>query len=383
MSSERSRRETAAGLPGEEGAGAGAPGGRGPSHEGPSQGHSGAGVAPASGARQTQHTVEKRAGPVALQPAACRKGYRLRGGERYERESDGEAVESVLVAYGGSPARFGLFATPVVEGAERRGHVDAAAAGPAEFLYTPAGRRLLGTLGVVDEDFAWPREYELFDANPGEATPRLLGEVAEMVSLVGRTDDDTVVLAHVARVVHDGDVVFAVDARGRPLGDHELLVGEGVDAVYPRPAQAAWGDWFVGVCGDVARVEHEPFSPGVASVAIAHPPSGEALTDPGGRLSVSGRVVETGVEDRPFARLHPRMRATGDFDRLTWAVRRRHPDADPGEWVEAGRGECTHLRLTDQRCGPTTYDVRVSARDASGTTLTSAVRTVTVDLWGC
>jgi hypothetical protein len=355
----------------------------------------------------TGDTIQARAGPVALGAPAKRKGYRLRGGERYVREVGGDAVESVLVAYGGSPAGFGLFATPDVDPPERRGSFRAADLGPAEFCYTAAGRRLLATMGVVDADVSWPSEYEIFDETPGGAMPRMLGRTAEIVTVGGVTDAGTAVLAHVARVVHEGDVVFAVDARGRPLADRDLLLGDSAEAVYPTAALPAWGDWFEGVCEDVARTAHEPFYPGLADVAIAHPSASEAVTGIDGTLAESDRRVETGIDARPYAVVHPRAAAGGEFDRLTWAVRRRPTSAgrklapdgadrtpdgrdtppegpvrDSDAWVDAGRGECTTLRLTDEASGPTEYEIRVTARDERGEALATAVRTLEVDLWG-
>ena len=329
--------------------------------------------------------VDVTAGPVALRESAREKGYRLRGGERYERTVEGLAYESVLVAYGGPPAAFGLLAVPAVALPERPAPQRAPDAGAAAICATAAGRRLLATMGVVRADETWAAEYERFAANRGAAKPRLLGESAEMVSLIGRTEEETVVLAQVSRVVHEGDVVFAVSARGRALDGRDVLLGD-EDAVYPMAAQPSWGDWHVGVCRDVVRAPHGPLCGDGPTVAIEHPVDGEVVTGPAGATQHGGGTVETGIDERPYALVRPRASASRCVDHLEWAYRVTGEAAcgrEPGRWYPMGGGEATRVKLHDCGCGTTTYELRVRAVDEDGAGLATAVTAVGVDLWGC
>ncbi len=339
----------------------------------------GASNAPAAGAGE-EEGAERRAGPVALGDPAGRKGYRLRAGERYRRAVADRPTEAVLVAYEHDRVPVGLFATPAVETPDRRGGLPAEAATAAEFLYTDAGRRLLATMGVLDEDVGWRRSVEVLGGQPGTGPSRLLGGPCDPVRLVGVTTEGTVLLAHVARTVHDGDVVVAVDAREQALAERSQLVGDGPDAVFPQDALPAWGDWFLAVCDDVARADHDADGDGLASVEILHPQPEEVVRD--GVLARSGRAVETGIAERPFAVLSPQARTAGPVDAVTWAVRTVGPDGATGDWVAAGEGACARVRLVDRDWGPTAYELRATARGPEGGSLATARRTVTVDLWG-
>jgi len=196
------------------------------------------GLAGCSGSTSEQRTYE--APWVSLEDGGAPAGLSFETDEEITRTRTEElaslSVEATIVShaatYEGEGSSFlensgaGVLASPVAEAAGQR--LNPLATRPIEDLVdSDLGREFLGRLGV---DRNWQGSPERLRETAGE----MLGAATPVETYRGTTTGGEVVLFNVARVTVEGNVVFAGDARKRPVGSEPEIGPEIVDEAAGR-----------------------------------------------------------------------------------------------------------------------------------------------------
>lgn len=195
----------------------------------------------------------------------------------------------------------------------------------------------------------------------------LLDEEAEMSSMVGVVNEDNAILAHVARVVHEDEVVYAVGARSREWDGSQPLLG-GDEAVYPEARQPDWADIFNTVDRYTLVAVPLPscLSP-VPSVKPAHvlidqPPHNEKIRDAGDGeaelVNTANTVPKQG--DPPSVEIELEANVEGCYDELRWAYDSMIPGCEDHNVRKGngGTGETTTTELYSCGCSGRRYRIR-------------------------
>jgi len=346
-------------------------------------------------ATETDTDAEFAAELVALDEAVSEDGYQLLdGGSVVATTEDDVGYESQWITYDGDP-RYALFATPdlTAEGYEPS---RPARGGAGEFLVTTTGRELLAILIEMDMAIEWTEEPEIFTEQFGDREPVLLETDAEMVTLVGVVNEQHAVLAHVSRVTHGDDVVFAVDVRRRirESSDQPLLGDE--DAVFQASRLSTW--WDVHCRLNLAVEQHDITDWAICGwpapeikfnvVSISDPANDETIRCSGSgtaKMLDSGETLEVTSDEYNISFVDIDLTASVDacYDVLEWRYWPYHGPACKQGTRDGGTGKTTTITLSD--CGKgANWAIEVRALDAQGNEVTGAVRTISIaELNGC
>jgi hypothetical protein len=361
------------------------------------------GVAGCSGLTSRRY----EAAPVGLGENASDLGYGLQRADSTEISTQEAALgidlEATLVnhyaAYHGPEATFALAALPAVaEGGQTLNPLAdmPLAELPTAEQATPLLRQVdLAQSGSVD----WEQGSEVL----GRREVSLLDQSTEGAALVGRTSEQEALLLHLARVEHEGDIVFGVQADVRDLAaDSEGSSGES------RATQPLSGDGGVFPSETIER-RWERFDDALDHGRRIDPPPLEVPVERCSTCSVEG-VTITRPEDgdyglgltpeeyswvsigsnTPYVDITAAARVDGSCNvTLQWHYRRttsggtRFTCNTPlNTWIRAGTGVTPTIRLPQCRASGTTYDIRVQVVDSNGTVLASDTISYTAKIYG-
>lgn len=346
------------------------------------------GVAGCSGLTSRRY----EAAPVGLGENASGIGYSLQRADSTEISTQEAAfgidLEATLLnhyaAYRGPETTFALAALPAIEEGGQ--------------TLNPLADRDLGALPTADQaspllhqvdigqgdSIDWAQRPEVV----GRREVSLLDRSTEGVALVGRTGDDEAVLLHLARVQHEGDVVFGLQADVRELAAEDEsdapaqpLSGEGgvFDGV---TVENRWAE-FDNTLDHGRRIDPADFDISTETCSNCTI-NGVTITRPGPNQDALAQSandydwVSVGANGAPYVELTAAVEVDGDCSvRLEWDYRTSNANGNyscgvpNNTWVQAGTGLTPTIRLPQCSSGGTTYDVRVQAVDSSGTVLAS------------
>jgi len=318
--------------------------------------------------------------PVELENADERE-YRLYDSGSWEvtksRETLGLDVEATLVnhftTYRGPEANLGFAATPAVE--EGGQTLNPLADRPLEELVdSETSRSLLDRVGVDGDEgeLEWHRGPERIESRDVE----FFGKETTAQAFAGGPGEDTFVVFEIARVIHEGDVVFGVhstsqNAEGKPmqpLSNHninwedveeDLENGTRTDQL-PAPEQ-------VDLCD------------GLRYVAITKPndnarlyrPKTTARNNPAIELTAHARTKVNQSRAAEFNCSPPEK----GFCHYKWSYREAESG---GSWISAGTGQIVTFPLVQKDVRGTKYELRVKAFDVDGNHKSTDKITITV-----
>lgn len=322
------------------------------------------------------------AAPVGLENADER-GYRLFDSGTWEvtesREKFGLEIEATLVnqftAYRGPEADLGFAAIPAVEeGGKIRNPL---ADRPLQDLVDSETARSLFdrlAIGSQDSQLEWQRGPEGIDSREVE----FFGQQTTGKAFVGAPGEDTLVVFEVARVIHQGDVVFGVrstsqNAEGQPM---QPLSNHNID----------W-EQFKEDIEDATRPDRVPeetdMCEGLRYVSITKPNDGEVFLNP--LQQIRG---QPGVEITAHARTKVNRVRAAEFNcaptekgfcHYEWSYREA---GTTGNWIPAGTGQIVTIPLVQKTVSGTKYELRVKAFDSDGNHKSTDTITVRIQVRG-